>query len=77
MAFVRHNSASLRLLQRIIRSLFNITKGVNMGEAAEMLLDGTMCETCGQYLGKSVGYPRSCCDETHYNYGAEIEVIND
>ena len=32
-----------------------------MGEAAESLLDGTMCEGCGVYLdGESPGYPRYC-----------------
>lgn len=32
-----------------------------MGEAAEMLLDGTLCEGCGVFLGGgSPGYPRRC-----------------
>lgn len=32
-----------------------------MGEAAEMMLDGTLCEGCGVYLdGDSPGYPRYC-----------------
>lgn len=36
-----------------------------VGEAAEMLLDGTLCEGCGEYMGDSCGYPRRCagCDE--------------
>jgi len=25
-----------------------------------MMLDGTLCQTCGEYLGSPVGYPRSC-----------------
>lgn len=36
-----------------------------MGEAADMLLDGTCCEQCGVFLdGDSPGYPRLCggCD---------------
>ena len=33
-----------------------------MGEIAEMHLDGTLCECCGEYLGKPVGYPRYCRD---------------
>jgi len=29
-------------------------------EIAEMHLDGTLCEQCGEYLGDPVGYPRLC-----------------
>lgn len=32
-----------------------------MGDAADDLLSGLMCEQCGQYLdGEAPGYPRSC-----------------
>lgn len=32
-----------------------------MGEYAEMMLDGTCCEGCGEYLGGgSPGFPRYC-----------------
>lgn len=31
-----------------------------MGEYAEMALDGTMCEGCGEYLGNGPGFPRYC-----------------
>ena len=31
-----------------------------MGEIAEMHLDGTLCECCGEYLGVSEGYPVRC-----------------
>lgn len=32
-----------------------------MGEAAEMALDGTVCEWCGQYLDdEDCGHPRKC-----------------
>jgi hypothetical protein len=34
-----------------------------MGEIAEMMLDGTLCEGCGVYLdGEGDGYPRRCED---------------
>jgi len=35
-----------------------------MGEIAEMHLDGTLCERCGEFLGEPCGYPRycSCCE---------------
>ena len=31
-----------------------------MGEIAEMMLDGTLCEQCGEYIGEGEGYPRAC-----------------
>ena len=31
-----------------------------MGEIAEMMLDGTLCEGCGEYLGETVGFPMYC-----------------
>lgn len=31
-----------------------------MGEIAEMMLSGAMCEGCGEYLGGGDGYPRRC-----------------
>jgi hypothetical protein len=33
-----------------------------MGEIAEMMLDGTLCEGCGVYLGGSLSGPRRCID---------------
>lgn len=31
-----------------------------MGEIADMMIDGTLCEQCGEYLGEGDGYPRYC-----------------
>jgi hypothetical protein len=32
-----------------------------MGEAAEMVLDGLMCQVCGELIdGEEPGHPRSC-----------------
>ena len=31
-----------------------------MGEYAEMMLDGTCCSSCGEYLGGDEGYPVQC-----------------
>lgn len=32
-----------------------------MGEIADMMLDGTLCEGCGEYLdGEGFGIPRYC-----------------
>lgn len=34
-----------------------------MGEIAEMMLDGTLCEGCGVSLpGEALGFPRRCKD---------------
>lgn len=34
-----------------------------MGEVAEMMLDGTLCEGCGVYLGSDEGIPGYCSPE--------------
>lgn len=34
-----------------------------MGEIADMMLDGTLCEGCGEYLGEGMGFPDYCSDE--------------
>lgn len=34
-----------------------------MGEIADMMLEGTLCQTCGEYMdheGSNEGYPVSC-----------------
>lgn len=31
-----------------------------MGEIAEMMLDGTLCEGCGEYIGTDNGFPTRC-----------------
>jgi hypothetical protein len=33
-----------------------------MGEIAEGVLDGILCQECGVFVGMPVGYPRSCED---------------
>jgi len=38
-----------------------------MGEIAEMMLDGTLCASCGIYIGKDAGHPIYCVD--CYFYG--------
>lgn len=36
-----------------------------MGEIADMMLEGSMCQQCGEYLGTGDGYPTLCtaCSE--------------
>ena len=31
-----------------------------MGEIAEMMLDGTLCEQCGTFMGDGDGFPTVC-----------------
>lgn len=31
-----------------------------MGDIAEMIIEGIICERCGNYLGEPVGFPRTC-----------------
>lgn len=31
-----------------------------MGEIADMMLDGTLCEGCGDYIGTDNGFPSYC-----------------
>jgi hypothetical protein len=33
-----------------------------MGEIADMMLDGTMCQQCGQFMGDPLGAPTTCSD---------------
>lgn len=33
-----------------------------MGEVSDMMLDGTLCQSCGGYIGEAVGYPLYCDD---------------
>jgi Zn finger protein HypA/HybF involved in hydrogenase expression len=41
-----------------------------MGEVAEMMLDGTLCEGCGVYMDDEAGgYPRKCSDCDKYDRG--------
>lgn len=47
-----------------------------MGEIAEMMLEGTLCEWCGTHLGEGFGYPRLCpsCkaeDLDHYHHSSQ------
>ncbi|KKN77930.1 hypothetical protein LCGC14_0354950 [marine sediment metagenome] len=41
-----------------------------MGDIADMMLDGTLCEGCGEYLGTDAGYPQYCA-------GCEPDQIDD
>lgn len=47
-----------------------------MGEIADMMLDGTLCEGCGEYLGYEDGdYPRLCdsCAKIRKKQGHDVQ----
>lgn len=49
-----------------------------MGEIAEMMIDGVLCEQCGIYIeGEPPGYPRKCdgCRPAHHKQGTPNKVI--
>jgi hypothetical protein len=53
-----------------------------MGEVAEMMLDGTLCQMCGVFMGDAVGYPVTCTScggdeavEPHSNEQARVKSI--
>jgi hypothetical protein len=49
-----------------------------MGEIADSLLDGTMCEGCGEFLdGESPGYPRYCSKQCASDRGVDYEDSED
>lgn len=44
-----------------------------MGEYAEMVLEGLVCQYCGEYMGDDPGYPQTCNDCQHELTVAEVE----
>ncbi len=42
-----------------------------MGEIADAMLDGTLCEGCGEYIGSDAGYPQYCSPECAAGRGVE------
>lgn len=46
-----------------------------MGEIAEMMLDGTLDSTTGEYLGRPCGYPRTMYFKKSYSKEEVIKLI--
>jgi hypothetical protein len=50
-----------------------------MGQHAEDILDGSVCEQCGEFFEESTGFPRKCSgcepEKTKTNYMEEIEQL--
>ena len=47
-----------------------------MGEIAEMMLDGTLCEGCGEFIGSDNGYPTYCSPQCARDRGADTTQIH-
>ena len=49
-----------------------------MGQVADMMLDGTLCEQCGCFIGEPVGYPRLCedCDTEYYDFNELLKIVS-
>ncbi len=46
-----------------------------MGEIADDMISGNMCECCGEWLGEDSGYPMYCSNECAKNRGADISQV--
>ncbi len=42
-----------------------------MGEIADMMLDGTLCEGCGEFIGEGDGFPQYCSSSCASDRGAD------
>ena len=47
-----------------------------MGEIADMMLDGTLCEGCGKFIGSDVGYPQYCSEACARDRGADSAAVH-
>jgi hypothetical protein len=45
-----------------------------MSEFVDLMLDGVICQRCGQFLGDATGFPRSCegCERLDASEYAEL-----
>lgn len=50
-----------------------------MGEIAEMMLDGAMCQVCGEFLDDSLGFPTTCggCSDEYPDAERVVNVTID
>lgn len=44
-----------------------------MGEISEMMLDGTLCECCGSFIGSDAGFPQYCSKQCAKDRGVPWE----
>lgn len=48
-----------------------------MGEIADMMLDGTLCEGCGTYIGEGSGFPGYCSTQCAKDRGFDDQPTTD
>lgn len=48
-----------------------------MGEYAEMMLDGTCCTVCGEFMGEGSGYPETCAGCGGNDWEKDDDVVAD
>lgn len=48
-----------------------------MGEIAEMMLDGSLCEGCGEFMGEACDFPRLChrCAQDRRKDGHKVTML--
>lgn len=44
-----------------------------MGEIADMMIEGDLCECCGAYIGDGDGFTRYCSEECARDRGVNVE----
>ena len=45
-----------------------------MGEIADMMLDGTLCECCGEFIGEDLGFPGYCSAQCAKDRGVDFAI---
>lgn len=49
-----------------------------MGDIADMMIDGTCCECCGEFMGsEGEGFPRYCSEQCAKDRGVDYEEKNE
>lgn len=49
-----------------------------MGDIADMMIDGTCCECCGEFMGsEGEGFPRYCSEQCANDRGVDFEDLED
>lgn len=50
-----------------------------MGEIADAMIEGVLCQVCGEYLGEGDGFPVTCpgCEDAAGGSGGEYHAVDD
>ena len=52
----------------VFEKMIECNKGIDVGDIADMMLDGTLCEGCGEWMGEPRGYPVRCAGCTDEDF---------